>query len=387
MVTYNIGTNNGGTFSCDRYGVPDRSIYFDGFSSYVEGINPGNNLPVGDSPRTISCWIKSSEAPSSRNIFHYGTAEVAPTNYHLFMQEGKYVGIGNGYGYGILISSNDIGDETWYFITTVYEGSSSNIQHIYINGKLNTSDVISTTPNTVLANNWRMGQFMGGLQSLLGSIDELKVYEIPLTEQEIWDHYKTTTTAPDLLFPGNDSTLINPPWPDLILDWDSTVTANEYRLLIANDSLFNTIVHDTLLNSSAFIFYDWPFVDIDNLFWKVRTINEGGIGPWSETNRFSIILTDIESEHLLPTEFALLQNYPNPFNPSTVITYQLPKASNVELKVYDVLGNEIKTLVNEEKPAGRYEVKFDASNLSSGMYLYVLKAAEFKSVRKLILIK
>ena len=95
-----------------------------------------------------------------------------------------------------------------------------------------------------------------------------------------------------------------------------------------------------------------------------------------------------------PIVFALDQNYPNPFNPITKIKYTIPDASKVmgegllvKLQVYDVLGNEIVTLVNEEKPAGKYEVIFNAAGLPSGVYLYQLKAGEFKSVRKLVLIK
>ena len=88
-----------------------------------------------------------------------------------------------------------------------------------------------------------------------------------------------------------------------------------------------------------------------------------------------------------PKEFVLYQNYPNPFNPKTVISYQLPVTSNVTLKVYDVLGNEVTTLVNEEKQPGVYEVEFDASSLASGMYLYKLQAGDFVQTRKMILTK
>lgn len=392
---FNDGINNGGTFSHDRYGVPDRSIYFDGSTSYAEGMNPGNNLPAGDTPRTFSCWVKSSEASSSRNIFHYGTAQAAPTNYHLFMQDGKYVGIGNGYGFGFLQSSRNIGDETWHFITTVYEGSSTNLQSIYIDGRLDTSGVITSTPNTALLTNWKMGQFMGGSPSLLGNVDDLKIYNLVLSEEQIWANYKVSTTAPNLLFPGNDSTLINPTMIGLVLDWDSTLTATGYRLLLANDSLYNTVIHDTIVSTSSFNFYDWFSVNIDNLYWKVRTINDGGIGPWSETNRFNIILTDVEDEIKLPTEFALMQNYPNPLNPSTMISYQLPVSSNVTLIIYDVLGNEIATLVNDYKPAGIYNVQFTMNNLSSGIYFYQLKVVDpesgsgqvFVQTKKMILMK
>ncbi|MCK4559866.1 MAG: T9SS type A sorting domain-containing protein, partial [Calditrichia bacterium] len=89
----------------------------------------------------------------------------------------------------------------------------------------------------------------------------------------------------------------------------------------------------------------------------------------------------------IPIEFALDQNYPNPFNQSTIINYQLPNHSKVTLIVYDILGREIATLVNEEKPAGRYEVQFDGSNLTSGVYIYRLVTSNGTLSKKFILLK
>ena len=94
----------------------------------------------------------------------------------------------------------------------------------------------------------------------------------------------------------------------------------------------------------------------------------------------------------LPLAFELEQNYPNPFNPSTKINYSVPQLSQVQIKVFDVLGNEIETLVNEEKPAGEYEVIFNSHsgkvrNLTSGVYFYQLKAGEFIQTKKMILLK
>ena len=106
--------------------------------------------------------------------------------------------------------------------------------------------------------------------------------------------------------------------------------------------------------------------------------------------------TDVESEstEILPTEFSLEQNYPNPFNPSTKIKYTIPAVEThrdaslrTTLKVYDVLGNEVATLVDEYKPAGYYQVDFDASKLSSGIYLYKLQADEYISTKKMTLLK
>jgi hypothetical protein len=92
-------------------------------------------------------------------------------------------------------------------------------------------------------------------------------------------------------------------------------------------------------------------------------------------------------DNFIAHKFELAQNYPNPFNPTTTIRYELPEESFVTIKVYDVIGNEIFVLVNDEKVAGRYEVDFDGKDLSSGVYFYTLKTANFKETRKMILLK
>ena len=85
--------------------------------------------------------------------------------------------------------------------------------------------------------------------------------------------------------------------------------------------------------------------------------------------------------------FTLNQNYPNPFNPSTKIKYTIPNVGNVRLNVFNVLGKEIATLVNEEKSAGKYEVEFNAANLPSGIYFYQLQSGSFVETKKMILLK
>lgn len=105
------------------------------------------------------------------------------------------------------------------------------------------------------------------------------------------------------------------------------------------------------------------------------------------------LLTEVESglSETVPSNFELHQNYPNPFNPSTRIQYQVSNNSHVSLYVYDVLGNEVATLVDEEKPAGRYEVEFQSSvgslQLASGIYFYRLKAGNFVETKKMILLR
>ncbi len=106
------------------------------------------------------------------------------------------------------------------------------------------------------------------------------------------------------------------------------------------------------------------------------------------TSEFSVgIPTMVVENQPIPFTYSLFQNYPNPFNPITIISYQLPKSGFVTLKVYDTLGREVTTLVNEEKLPGNYEVKFNGFNLSSGVYFYRIKAGDYMNVKKFILMK
>jgi hypothetical protein len=98
-------------------------------------------------------------------------------------------------------------------------------------------------------------------------------------------------------------------------------------------------------------------------------------------------ITAVGNEKQIPETAILEQNYPNPFNPSTKIVYAIPQRSNVSLKVYNLLGNEVADLVNSEMEAGRYETNFDASSLPSGVYFYKLRAGNFVETKKMLLLK
>lgn len=111
---------------------------------------------------------------------------------------------------------------------------------------------------------------------------------------------------------------------------------------------------------------------------------KGKVVPYVEILIGETVPVDNES---IPTSFVLEQNYPNPFNPETFINFHLPTTSNVQLKVYDILGNEIATLVNEIKQPGVYNVKFNAEKLPSGVYIYKLQAGKYLAIKKMMLIK
>ena len=129
------------------------------------------------------------------------------------------------------------------------------------------------------------------------------------------------------------------------------------------------------------VIYDLQFTDARNGY---------AVGQDGVILKFDPALVGVK-ENLPPiNDFALYQNYPNPFNPNTVISYKLPATSNVSLKVYDVLGNEIAILLNEERPAGEYEIEFNVAqlfNMSSGIYFYQLKTGSFVQTKKMVYLK
>jgi photosystem II stability/assembly factor-like uncharacterized protein len=129
------------------------------------------------------------------------------------------------------------------------------------------------------------------------------------------------------------------------------------------------------------VLYSVHFADLNN-GWAV-----GDNGTILHTTNGGATFVEEEQIDEIPTEFLLSQNFPNPFNPSTKIQYSVPQSFKVRIKVYDILGNEIETLVNEEKPAGTYELTWNALNLPSGIYFYKIQAGSFVETRKMILMK
>ena len=99
------------------------------------------------------------------------------------------------------------------------------------------------------------------------------------------------------------------------------------------------------------------------------------------------LTTNVQDQNFVPSEFKLEQNYPNPFNPVTTINFSLPERSMVTLKVYNIVGEDVAILINEEREAGIHSVNFDANRLSSGVYFYKIQAGSYTSTKKMLLIK
>lgn len=179
--------------------------------------------------------------------------------------------------------------------------------------------------------------------------------------------------------------------------------ANEIKLTVVNTSETNSVrnVSIALTKSSASLDFNKEIEKIKMIEAKAESkvkfefdVNRNAPVNKKDTIDFTItyqsgnaILKSLIINYMPPEEFRLEQNFPNPFNPITTIQYQIPSDSKVTLKVYDVLGAEVMILVNEEQEAGYKEVKFNAGNLASGMYIYRLVTDNYSSTKKLMLLK
>ncbi len=119
--------------------------------------------------------------------------------------------------------------------------------------------------------------------------------------------------------------------------------------------------------------------------------NETGSSIWTNVFQFKTAAdTTLDADDVdlnLPQEYTLEQNYPNPFNPLTTISFGIPESGMTSLRVYNIIGQEIAVLLNEDTPAGIYNIQFDATDMTSGLYLYRLQSKDFISIKKMLLIK
>jgi endo-1,4-beta-xylanase len=173
-----------------------------------------------------------------------------------------------------------------------------------------------------------------------------------------------------------------------LLVWHASNSAELYNVQVSINStssssiVLDTTVTDTTLQLST-------LTGSTRFCWHVNTLNDQGTSEYSATASFKTEnqIVSVKEFEEIPKEFKLSQNYPNPFNPPTVINYQLPRTSNANLKVYDMVGREVATLVNGNQNAGYYNITFDARNLPSRVYFYRINAENYSAVKKLVLMK
>jgi hypothetical protein len=208
----------------------------------------------------------------------------------------------------------------------------------------------------------------------------------------------TASSAPNLII---DGIRIGTTWADVvpvelssfsasttgnnaILNWSTATELNNFGFEVQRSvagSEFVTVGfvngNGTTTEAKTYRFVDANLIS-GNYSYRLKQVDYNGTFAYSE-----VVNVDVNA----PVQFELSQNYPNPFNPSTTINFSLPQSSNVTLKVFNTLGQEVKTLINQNMESGAHSISFDASELNSGIYFYKLDAGQFSEVRKMTLIK
>jgi bilirubin oxidase len=253
-----------------------------------------------------------------------------------------------------------------------------------------TANAITSVPSSLIINNplptssanvTRVLTFTsnGGMMSVVGpfvingtpfSMEKIN-YTIPLNNTEIWELRNQTLIA----------------HPFHIHDVQFYLLDRNGRQVPSNERGRKDVVLVEPMETVRFItkFEDFSNPTVPYMYHCHLLTHEddGMMGQFLVTNP-----TDVKEEKpSLPNSFSLYQNYPNPFNPSTTIEYQVPTSSFISLKIYDILGASITTLVNKEQKAGKYKVKFDGANLSSGIYFYKLQSVNLVEIKKMLLTK
>ena len=180
--------------------------------------------------------------------------------------------------------------------------------------------------------------------------------------------YRFTPTA-SIVAPTNLRITINSP-NSVTLNWNDN-SNNESGFKIERKGSSGDFVLLESVGENITTYTDNSVIDTQMYSYRVYAYNSTASSGFSNTTS---VITAVPVElNAIPEKFQLIQNYPNPFNPTTVISWQSPVRSHTTLKVFDILGNEIATLVSEEKPAGFYEVTWDSANSPSGVYFYKMK--------------
>jgi hypothetical protein len=246
--------------------------------------------------------------------------------------------------------------------------------------------IISNLSNGNFIISWQSDELDGGDSEIHAK------YFLPIPTHQNLSDFNLITPPQNITITQNHSVFNWESASDVRINFPWEIT---YDFYIDTDSNFSNPRIESRIPDTMHQRY---FLDQETYFWKVLANDYLGDSLWSSTI-FSFtfdpnVTTITEFKSAIPIDFILHQNYPNPFNPTTKIKFSIPLIVGNEdfrslLKVYDILGNEITTLVNEQKPPGAYEVEFSAEDfgLTSGIYFYQLTVGQFSDTRKMLLIK
>ena len=396
------------------------ALRFDGVDDYVDCRNDAS-LNINDK-LTIEAWIYSTTFNNGRIVSKWGLE----TGYDLDVVTSPGV-----YNKDVRFNLNQITrlnyslagfESQWVHLAATWDGTTCKL---YVNGNLATSGGFSGT-----IENSQYNLLIGRMANLApsvwdGLINEVRIWNRSRTQSQIQAtmndsltsiYYATDDSAlvgywrfdvlnknvtPDLSIYGNHGTISgavsepsNPPLPvelasfsgtikgqSVMLRWQTVSETNNYGFEIERfvDSGWEVVGfvngHGTTTEIQRYEFTDYPLHLSSEVRYRLKQIDTDGSFEYSR---------ELTVTMPVPQAFQLDQNYPNPFNPATTISYSIPTPGFVTLRIYDLTGHEVRTLINETQAAGTHKVDFDAGQLSSGIYFYELNAGGSKDLKPML---
>lgn len=371
----NNGTVFGATLCADRNGSGNCAYSFDGSSNYIT-VGNSSSLQLGTN-YTVACWFVVTGRSGSDwfgvvSKADTGNSGDAGPRISLYWPPASPRPYLNGDGVTIITT------HIWYFVALSTTGSSLNW---YLNGA---TWSVPMTQSWTFSNSFpvTIGGQNGSWASrvLHGSIDEVRIYNRALSNSELNTLYTNGVLPVQLASFMAQKYNAN----SMQLTWATVSEINNYGFYIQTSSNRTDWTnvgelirgHGTTLESQKYSI----ILPIANGSWWVRLKQVDLDGTFTTSDARLI-------ENASPVKFALNQNYPNPFNPSTQIAFSTTKEGPVSLRVYDILGREVATLVNENRKAGEYTERFDGSRFATGVYVYALQTAEGRLTSRMILSK
>jgi hypothetical protein len=328
------------------------ALQFDGTDDLLNCGN-GSSLQITGNQITLEAWINVNEFKSQPFAGSVIVKDQGSNSSGYMIRCGGNgiinFNIGNGSWHEINTHANSVQLNNWQHVAATYDGT---LMKVYVDGEVSVQSNLVFTIGNATNSNLLIGDSPGFPGRVFdGKIDEVRIWNVARNQLQIQSTMNTVLTQE--YYSTVDSGLVGY-WR---LDEGTGQTAEDLSFYS------NTATLGTSVNPDA------------------------SDPTWVQANILVINVEDEINNKLIPERFSISQNYPNPFNPTTRINYSVPYNSLVQIKLYDILGNEVSTLVNEEKPAGNYSINYDATGLSSGVYFYRLNADNFLEIKKMILIK
>ena len=328
------------------------ALQFDGTDDRLDCGN-GSSLQITGNKITLEAWINVNEFKSQPFAGSVIVKDQGSNSSGYMIRCGGdgiiNFNIGNGSWHEINTPVNSVQLNNWQHVATTYDGTT---MKIYIDGELVAQTNSTFTIGNANNSNLLIGDSPGFPGRVFnGKIDEVRIWNVARSQFQIQSTMNTILTSE--YYSSSDSGLAG------YWRMDEGTGQNAEDLSVYSNT--------ATLGSSQ---------------------NPDASDPaWVQANILIVNVEDERNDEHIPNNFSLSQNYPNPFNPNTKINWQSPVGTHQSLIIYNVLGKEVETLVNEYRPAGKYEIVFNAKGLPSGVYFYQLKIDTFIETRKMILIK